>query len=183
MLAFYLSLLATKEEQDKFTLIYNKYNKLLMSKAMERLHDKHLAQDVLQETFIKIVLHIDSIGEVNCHKTANYVVTILENTITDMYRKNKHEPKESYEELEPAVANDVHLLDRLLAKDIATLIGELPEKYRSVMELRAYHEMSEKQIADVLGISYATVRKRLERGRAMLSAKMAKLEEANYCER
>ncbi len=183
MLAFYLSLLETKEEQDKFTQLYEKYKKLLMKKAMDRLNDSHLAQDALQETFIKIVLHIDSIGEVDCHKTANYVVTILENTITDMYRKNKHEPKDSFDELTSVAADEIDLLDRLLTEDIAGMISELPEKYRVVMELRVYYEMELKQIADVLGISYATVRKRLERARVMLVEKMAQQEEADYCER
>lgn len=182
MLAFYLSLLATKEEQDKFTQLYEKYKKLLMKKAMERLGNFHMAQDALQETFIKIVLCIDSIEDVNSPRTANYVVTILENTITDMYRKDKHEPKDSFEELTEVSGNGIDLLDRLLAEDIADMIGELPEKYRAVMELRVYYEMELKQIADVLGISYATVRKRLERARAMLVEKMAQ-KEAEYCER
>ena len=176
-------MMVTKEQEEKFMLLYERYKKQLTDRARKELRDEQMVLDVLQETFLKIALYIDVISKIECHKTYGYLVAILENTITDMYRKNKHEPRESFEELEPVLADDIDLLDRLLAEDIATLIGELPEKYRVVMQLRAYHEMSEKQIADVLGINYATVRKRLERGRAMLGAKMTKWEEADYCER
>lgn len=54
------------------------------------------------------------------------------------------------------------------------MFTNLPEIYRTVLELRTYHDLSEKQIATALGISYAAVRKRLERARNLLAVALGR---------
>ena len=68
------------------------------------------------------------------------------------------------------------------ALEKVTSIAQLPETYRLALELRAYHELEEKQIADILGISYAATRKRLERARSLLAQKLKAREEGDLCE-
>ena len=52
-------------------------------------------------------------------------------------------------------------------------VGELPEKYRSVLVLRVWQEQSYEQIADTLGLPAATVGTRLVRARQMLRKKLS----------
>ena len=75
---------------------------------------------------------------------------------------------------------DKDMLDSVAVQELVDLICELPEIYRDVLELRAYHGLSEKQIAAILDVEYATVRKRLERARTMLAEKMKQQEGEVY---
>ena len=49
----------------------------------------------------------------------------------------------------------------------------MPDTYREIIELKVVHDLSDKQIADVLGISNSAVRKRLQRAREILRNKLA----------
>lgn len=182
MLAFYLSLLDTEEEKSKFAQLYEKYGKLMKYVARCRLNDEYFAEDAMHNAFIKLTRYLNTIEEVDCHKTKRFVVLVIESVVTDMLRKDKHYPKDSYEELELTVACHEDVLDRIAVRELMEMIAQLPENYRVALELRAYHKLDEKQIADLLGISYAAARKRLERARALLSQQLKKWEEACLCE-
>ncbi len=182
MLAFYLSLLETEEEKSKFTQLYEKYGKLMKYVARLKLKDEYLAEDALHNTFIKLTRYLNNIEEVDCHKTKRFVVLVTESVVTDMLRKDKHYPHDSYDELEPTVAYEEDALDKIAVQELMGMIARLPEKYRDVLELRAYHGLEEKQIADLIGITYAATRKRLERARALLSQELKKREEECLCE-
>ena len=180
MLAFYLSLLDTEEEQSKFIRLYVKYRKLMMHIANERLKDAYLAEDALHNAFLKLTQYLHTIEDVDSHKTKCFVVIVTKSVVTDMLRKDKRHLDDSYEELAPILAYEEDMLDNVAVQELKDMIAELPEKYRVVLELRAYHQLSDKQIAGVLGIEYATARKRLERARALLSQKINAREEGRY---
>ncbi|MBQ4333645.1 MAG: sigma-70 family RNA polymerase sigma factor, partial [Clostridia bacterium] len=114
------------------------------------------------------------------HKTKRLLVVVTENAAIDMLRKNKHYAPVSYDELENVLSMDKDMLDSVAVQELVDLICELPEIYRDVLELRAYHGLSEKQIAAILDVEYATVRKRLERARTMLAEKMKQQEGEVY---
>ena len=123
------------------------------------------------------------------------LVVVTENAAIDILRKNKHYAPVSYDDLENVLSMDKDMLDKVAVQELVDLICELPEAgsgtsplplsqfpeiYRDVLELRAYHGLSEKQIAAILDVEYATVRKRLERARAMLAEKMKQQEGEVY---
>lgn len=182
MLTFYLSLLDTEEEKSKFTQLYEQYGKLMIYVAREKLHDPYLTEDAVHNAFIKLTRYLNNIDEVNCHKTKRFVVLVTESVAIDMLRKDKHHPKDSYEELSPIIPYEEDALDKVAARELMDMIAQLPEKYRVVLELRAYHGLNEKQSADLLGISYAATRKRLERARALLTQQLNARKETNHCE-
>lgn len=177
MLAFYLSLLETEEEKSKFTQLYEKYGRLMKYIAHQKLGDDYLAEDAMHNAFLKLARYLKIIDEVDSHKTKRFVVLVTESVIIDMFRKNKHYPKDSYEELEPIVSYEQDMLDRIAVQELVAMIANLPETYRTALELRAYHRLDEKQIADLLGISYAATRKRLERARTLLAKQLKEREE------
>ena len=182
MLAFYLSYVDDAGDKSKFTQLYTLYKQHMLDAANKKLRDPYLSEDAVHNAFIKLTRYINSIEEVDCHKTRRFVVLVTESVATDMLRKDKHYPKESYEELEPIIAYEENALDMIAVQELKDIIAQLPETYRAVLELRAYHELEDKQIADILGISYAATRKRLERARALLSQKLKEWEEVDRCE-
>ena len=69
MLQFYLSLIESTEDREKFEVLYEHYKRLLKYVATSMLKDSHLAEDAVNETFIKVIDNMYSIGEIECHKT------------------------------------------------------------------------------------------------------------------
>ena len=170
MLAFYLSLLETQEEKDKFEQIYETYRPLLKHVAYQILHDSYLAEDAVHNAFLNMIKSLCDIDIKDCHKTKRFLVIVTENAAIDILRKHKRAPTEDYEQVEPTMSVTPDMLSRIAAEELADCIAAMPEIYRAPLELRVYHGLTDKQAADVLNISYAAVRKRMERARGMLSA-------------
>ena len=180
MLSLYLSMLESGEDKAKCTQLYEKYHGLLIHVAYAKLKDEHLAEDAAHNAFLNIVRNFHLVGDIDSHKTKRLLVVVTENAAIDMLRKNKHYAPVSYDELENVLSMDKDMLDNVAVQELVELICELPEIYRDVLELRAYHGLSEKQIAAILDVEYATVRKRLERARTMLAEKMKQQEGEVY---
>lgn len=176
MLALYLSLLETQEDQDKFAALYQQYGPLLKQIAYQKLQDEQLAEDAVHTAFLNIIKSFCEIDEKNCHKTRRFLVIVTENVATDMLRKRRRTTRVDIPVVEAALAANPDMLERVAVQELARKIAALPENYRVPLELRAYHGLSEKQIATVLNISYEAVRKRLERARKLLAAAIRKQE-------
>ncbi|MFR5859533.1 MAG: RNA polymerase sigma factor [Clostridia bacterium] len=77
MLQFYLQLLETEEELQKFTQLYETYRKLMHWTAEGILHDEYLAEDAVHEAFLRIIQNFHQIREIPCPKTRSFVVIIV----------------------------------------------------------------------------------------------------------
>lgn len=170
MLAFYLSLLETQEERDKFEYLYNKYRSLLKHVAYELLHDPDMAEDAVQTAFLNIIRSVSDIDESDCQRAKRLLVIATENAAKDILRKNSHLTQVDYEQAAPSLAITPDMLDRVAVEELVTFIAALPEIYRIPLELKVFHGLNEKKIATMLNISYAAVRKRLERARNLLAS-------------
>ena len=180
MLQSYLSLLETQEDRDKFEYLYKRYSPLLKYVAYRKLHNEQWAEDAVHNAFLKIIKSFCEIDDPAGHKERLLLVIVTERAAIDILRKEKPDLYVSYDEEDSPSANQPYFLDGLAVEDLMQRIRELPAIYRDVMELRAYQQLSEKQIAAVLNVNYATVRKRLERARNMLAAAIREQEEEPY---
>lgn len=182
MLLFYLNLLETDQDKDKFTALYNQYAKLMKHVALQKLNDEQLVEDAVHNAFLKIINNFHMVGDVSSHKTKRFLVVVVENTAIDIRRKMQKHPQSSYEELEPMLSTNSDIMDEIAANELKEMIAKLPDIYRSVLELHAIHGMSGKQIAATLNISYDTARKRLERARMILLQNMQQQQEGEMYE-
>lgn len=89
MLGFYLSLIDEPDDKEKFAEIFRSYGNMMFSKAMSVLHNTALAEEAVQESFLKIAKNISKISDPNCSKTAAFIVIIVRNTALDML-KSEH---------------------------------------------------------------------------------------------
>ena len=163
MLIFFLSMLETDENKNKFTLLYEKYRKLMFYVANQILKDKYLSEDAVEQTFVKIIENIDNISDVDCHKTKSYIVIMVKNCAINLYRQRKSHPTVSLDE-------DIELADDRPfeideADALTRSIARLPIIYKNILTLKYVQEFPNKEIARLLGISEPTVRKRLERAK------------------
>ena len=173
MLLFYLSLIETEEDKSKFERLYYDYRKLMKHIAIDMLHDEFLAEDAVHEAFIKLTRHISGVNEDDRYKTKAFIVIIVKSVCLDMLRKDKKDKSFSLEEIDSIGAVNDDSFKTLEVEDVYSVISSLSDTYREIIELKVVHNLSDKEIADVLGISNAAVRKRMQRARKILRNKLA----------
>ena len=147
----------------KLSLEYliNKYQKNCFLSAFSILQNADDANDAVQETFIKYY-SCDLDFENEEHIKA-WLIRVCVNRAKDMTRSFWRKNRTSLEQLE----NEIGFYESE-EKWIFDEVMHLPEKYRIVIHLFYYEDFSAKEIAEVLQINEANVRKRLSRGRAIL---------------
>ena len=128
------------------------------------VHDRYLAEDLFQETFIKVVQTFKSDKYNEEGKFLPWVLRIGRNLAIDYFRKAKRTPV-----ITDTAGNDVLSFisipeesreDQMMRKEnersIRDLIKQLPEEQREVLIMRHYGDMSFKEIADATGVSINT---------------------------
>ena len=173
MLLFYLSLIDNEEDKSKFEMLYNSHRNLLKSIAIDMLDDEFLAEDAVHEAFIKLTRYIKGIDEVDSHKTKAFIVIVIKSVCKDMIRKSKRDKSFSSEEIEEIGSVNDDAFKNIEFEYIYRAIESLSDKYREIIELKVYYDLSDKEIADIVGIDNAAVRKRLQRARESLKKKLA----------
>lgn len=142
------------------------------------VHDKELAEDILQETFIKAFRNMT--GFDTKRKFSSWLYRIAHNTAMDALRKNRpvvisEDPDlGKYATVEPAIAEK---LDKeILAHDIGRCLAGLAQKYKAPLLLHYYQQKSYKDISDILRIPSATVGVRINRAKILLRSICQRLE-------
>lgn len=175
MLCFYLALIDDVKDQEKFQMIYDKYRLLMIYTAKNIFNDNRLAEEAVQEAFIKIARVVGQIEDIDSHKTKNFTVIITRNTCLDILDKeNRHRGLVNFDDVvnvSPSVNVEMQIIEN---KELLDIIKELPEEDRNVILLKYYYEFSEKEISALLGISYDASRKRLQRARKKLEKPLEK---------
>ena len=163
MLMFYLQMIETKEDKSKFEILYEEYRGLMRHVAFDVLHNEDDAEDAVHHAFVKIIENIKKIDDPKCHKTKSYVVTIVERKAIDMYRTKSRHPQSLFSE--DVVGLEVEYDGSF---DLALCLSQLPPRYRQVLTMKYHLELSNKEIAKLMDISEANVRKLAQRAREKL---------------
>lgn len=172
MLLFYLSLIENEEEKSKLEKLYYEYKKLMKYIAFEILDNNELAEDAVHEAFIKLTRHLKGIEEIKCHKTKAFIVIVIRSVCFDMLEKEKNYKHSSLTDITNTISVPDGVLENLELEEICLIIKSLPDIHRDIIELKVYYEKSDKEIADISGISHTAVRKRLQRARNALKERL-----------
>lgn len=129
-----------------------------------KLGDRDLANDIFQDTFIKVIRTLKSNAYNEEGKFLPWVMRIAHNLIVDHYRSNKKMPL--YRETEEfsiffvmtddALTIENQLISDQVAKDLRQLVEELPGDQKEVLMMRLYQDMSFKEISEATGVSINT---------------------------
>lgn len=170
---FYLNLIETEENRDKFEKIYLEYRYTLLYVAKSIVNDHQLAEDIVHETFLKTIENLDKIDGILCSKTKSFFVTIVKHKSIDEIRKIKREENTPLDDVEYLLKDDAPLpLDNIIDQDgynkLLEYIKHLDEKYSTVLQLKYIQGYSEKEIAEVLDITPKNANIRIFRARKML---------------
>lgn len=168
MLTMILSMGDSPEDKRKIEQLYERYNRLLYVVAYRVLGHHEDAEDAVLLSWEKIIRHLDRVpDQIFCNKTKAFLVTIVERTAIDLYRKKKRHTEVGVEEFEetPFVAVSESAYDEA---EVKLLLKKLPKKYAEVMLLYFVYELSYQEIADALSLSMSAVASRVMRGKEKL---------------
>jgi len=96
-------MLDTEEDKNIFEEFHNEYASLMYKIAYGILRDSKLAEDAVQEGFIRAIKYFDSFPKKKCPQTRNKFVNMVRCASFDIYRKRKRQQSDSYDELEETI--------------------------------------------------------------------------------
>lgn len=163
-----LVLAAQNGNQQAFALIYQHYQKLLLRFAFKICNDKELAQDAVQEAWIKSASSLRRLDDPRVFKS--WLYRMVRWKTTDLVRQKSQQQArvEEYqdERYEQQLSDVVDTSEELTAA-----INRLPTLEKQMIHLFYLDELKISEIAVVLDIPVGTVKSRLNRARQMLRHK------------
>lgn len=162
-----------RAEEAALESLVNQYAAALYRVAYSVLRNSADAEDAVQEAFLRVLRHRDSLDEVRDHRV--WLIRIVWNIVLDRKRRAKTRPE----------TDDVEELARVLPcaglsaeqsaaaaqhhAQVLACVDKLPAKEREVLMLSAFEELSSVEISGVLGITESSVRSRLFRARNLMA--------------
>lgn len=171
---------------EAFTEIVHRYSGKVYGIGLSMLRNEQDARDIVQDTFLNVHRRIDSFrGEAPFRSWLGRIAT---NNALMKLRTRRRKPEVSLQIQSPHFGEegeherdivdwsplaDQRAEDRELGQQIRAAVDRLPEKYRTVLVLADYQELSMKQIADLLDLTVPNVKTRLHRARLAVREALA----------
>lgn len=146
------------------TEIWNIYHKDVRHFILSKVKDNDLAEDLLQETFIKIHTKLYTLNDIN--KLKSWIFGITRNTVMDYFRSKKIDCS-SEEELADEFS-DPTPLDHTVEDCLKEIMKHLDKKYREPLFLYDIKGMKQTEITIQLGLPLSTIKSQIQRGRKQI---------------
>jgi RNA polymerase sigma-70 factor (ECF subfamily) len=159
--------------EEALAALVEQYASTLYRVAFSVLRNAADAEDAVQEAFLRVLRHRESLHEIRDHRV--WLIRIVWNIVLDRKRRAKTRPETddvsdlarvlpaaglSAEECAAAAQHHAHVLH---------MVDQLPAKEREVLVLSAFEELSSVEIATVLGATESSIRSRLFRARNLMA--------------
>ena len=154
-----------KGNQKGIEVLIHRHKEKVYTYILIIVKDQVLAEDIFQDTFVKVVQSLNRGKYRDSGKFLSWVIRIAHNLIIDHFRKEKLNNEVSGDTYELFALNsrknstgsvEDELVYNQILNDVRSLINELPEEQKEVILLRHYGELSFKDIAEQTGVSINT---------------------------
>ena len=164
-----------RHERKAQQMLYDKYSRFLLGICMRYVSDRAEAEDILQDSLLKIYFSIKDFSGTGSF--AGWMRKVAVNTAITHYHKNLkhryHIEIEEYVSVETGVSSFEESLFN--ADELQKVLNDLPAGYRMVFNLYAIEGYKHKEIAEMLGIDTNTSKSQYSRAKAVLRDKLGKL--------
>ena len=166
-----------QKDQRAMSLLYQMYIGELSSVCYRYVPDDDDAKDVLQNSFVKIFTSIPTLEYRGEESFKGWMIRIVANEALTFLRNRKKllfvEQNETLDEIE----NDDLDTERISPDELHRLISELPDGYRTVLNLYVFENYSHRQIAELLSIRESTSASQLYYAKQWLARRIKKMKE------
>ena len=163
-------------DQQAFTSLVEKYKDSVFNVAYRMLGNATEAEDVAQEAFVRAYTQLHTYKDT--HRFSTWLLSIASHLAIDQLRRRRFLalPLENVPFLEWIADLSLGPEDAALAveasDEMQRILSALPPKYRAVLVLRYWHDLSYEEIADVLKLTAPLVKARLHRARELVARAM-----------
>lgn len=149
-------------DKEAFKQLFECYYPLFLGFARRMLRDNYVADDIIQNVFMRIWSMRERLDEERGLR--NYLLVAVRNEI---YYHLRSELRKRHEEIDSDYAytaiNPDHEIDaREMNRSISSIIASMPERRREIFNMSRHQRLSNAEIAERLGISIRTVEKHIE---------------------
>lgn len=156
--------------------MYEKYKNRMYITACRILGDPYRAEDAVHDAFVAISKNLGKIDDTDSVAAASYCIKAAKNTAYNMVKKQKKETVTDVLDFSGEVTDDA--FDEICTKEnfrlVVKAVKEIDEKYRDVLSLYYFNELTISEIAISLSRKENTVKQQLARGRRMLLCNIEK---------
>ena len=176
-------------DKSAFEVLMHRYEDRVFRLAVGMLKNREDAMDAVQDAFLNVYRKIDTFRGESAFSTWLYKIS-LNSVYMKLRSRTRHQQTESLDDLEAILdPGKTRILmpprgwseradDTLLRKELSLKLREavdaLPEEYRAIFNLREVEELSNQEIADILGLGLAATKTRLHRARLFLRQRLSK---------
>ncbi|HEX8577247.1 MAG TPA: sigma-70 family RNA polymerase sigma factor [Flavobacterium sp.] len=151
-------------DENALAILINRHQSKIYGFIYSKVADRDIADDVFQDTFIKVIKTLKSSSYNEEGKFLPWVMRIAHNLIIDHFRRNKKMPmfRETEEfSIFSVMTDDVPNIESIMITnqvetDLQKLILELPDDQKEVLTMRIYQDLSFKEISELTGVSINT---------------------------
>lgn len=151
-------------DENALAILIKRHQSKIYGFIYSKLSDRDVADDVFQDTFMKVIKTLKSNSYNEEGKFLPWVMRIAHNLIVDHYRKNKKMPmlRETEEFSIFSVLTDSsqniegRMITDLIEKDLQRIVEELPADQKEVLMMRLYQDLSFNEIAELTNVSINT---------------------------
>jgi RNA polymerase sigma-70 factor (ECF subfamily) len=153
-----------KGDECALEVLIKRHKQRIYSFIYSKVYDGDVADDIFQDTFIKVIKTLKRGAYNEEGKFLPWVMRIAHNLVIDFFRKNSRMPKfdntgefSIFSVLSDSSLNaEKAIIKEQVENDVRRLVDELPEDQRDVLLMRIYNDMSFKEISERTGVSINT---------------------------
>lgn len=153
-----------KGDESALATLIKRHQSKIYGFIYSKVGDRDIAEDIFQDTFIKVIRTLKSNSYNEEGKFLPWVMRISHNLVVDYFRSNKKMPvkRDTDEYSVFSIMTDDspnierQLIDFQIEKDLKKVINELPEDQKEVLMMRIYQDLSFKEISELTGVSINT---------------------------
>lgn len=162
-------------DAETFKKVFLPYHQKLYRIACRIVQDVANAEDIVQDTFVKLWNKRDNMDDVE--NTEAFAIIILRNTCLDYLRKNKNECNIDYDlQIPEAVSLSKQLEIKEESERVKKLIDKLPDPQRQIIMMKHWDGYSDEEIELATGLSAGNIRVILSRARKTVREQFLKME-------
>lgn len=164
--------------------LYQEYKYAMFKTAYSIVEDTHTAEDLVHECCITIIDHLDRIRNVEPCKQRAYIVSIVKNSsinyVVKRNRRSKYsflsENEQVFDRTDPDESVDDRLLQKSDIEAVRAALLKLSEKDRTILRMKYFDQLTDKEIASYLDIKIDSVRYYLTLARRRLKTILSEME-------